>query len=59
MPRFVLLILAVIFIVLVATAIIRPLFWLALIALIVLAAAALLLVGVRTRPGRAQRFWHH
>jgi hypothetical protein len=59
MHRLVLLILAVIFIVLLATAVIRPLFWLALIALIVLAPTVLLLVGVRRRHEPAQRFWHH
>lgn len=54
MLRIVLLVLAVIFIVFVAAAVVRTLVWLALIALI-LAAAGLLLVGVRRAHGSARR----
>jgi uncharacterized membrane protein YedE/YeeE len=54
MLRIVLLVLAVIFIVFVAAAVVRTLVWLALIALIV-AAAGLLLVGVRRAHGSARR----
>lgn len=53
MLRIVLLVLAAIFVVFVAAAVVRTLIWLALIALIVLAAGALL-VGVRRVRGSAQ-----
>jgi uncharacterized membrane protein YedE/YeeE len=57
MLRIVLLVLAVIFVVFVAAAVARTLVWLALIALIV-AAAGLLLAGVRRAHGSARRDRH-